>query len=689
MIKLESNQFKHACPRNCYSACTMISTVENERIVHLNGDTTHPYTKGKLCAKGYSYIERNYHPDRLKFPYYQKVKGSGKFKQITWEMAYSLLTNELMNIYKRHHSFLPTALYKYSGNEGVQHFVAEQFFSSIGKTTRIVGAPCSSAGKDAINYDIGAFKVSDPSQIKEAKLIIIWGGNPAATNIHLIPILLEAKRRGTKIVVIDPLYTQTAELSDLYIQIRPSTDGAFANILLKELFDSNALDQQFIEEHSFGFKEFIEQIKEIEIQEYLRICDVPEEAKKILLTWLKEADAVTQIIGIGIQRHSNGGQNIRAILALGAAHGDIGKKGGGVFFTSGETKVFSNQLSSNTGQLDVNNRLIDMNDWIEQGLALAKQPPIEMMWISCRNPLTQEPHPQLNRSHLENIPFIVTVEQFMTPTAEMSNLILPTTTHFEETDIVTSYWHKEIALNEKATTPYYESRSEWNIMKELAVRLNEIEPNLCSFPIHSTEEEYLNSQFNDKVFELYGIRTISDLRKKEFTGSTHSKVAWEDKQFPTGTGKYQFYSPEAEQNGFPPMPLFVKGKSTTVDYPFWLITPHHPYALNSQFQFLNLDEVQEAHVEIHPKVAKELGIFDGEVVKVFNDQAAIEIKSVYSTQVPKDILMIYQGWYPDSQVNVNDLIPVLKTDMGNKISGAKGIAYYDAFVNISKLHCTF
>lgn len=684
MNGLKANQFHHVCPRNCFSACTMISTVENGVLVAINGDPKHPYTKGKLCAKGHAYIENNYHPDRLKYPYFQEIKGSGKFKQITWESAFDLILREMICIYEQNGNFIPLGLYKYSGNFGVHHFVTEQFFSSIGSTTAFVGSPCSSAGFEGISYDIGTVKMSDPSQITNAQLVIIWGANPAATNTHLIPFIIEAKGKGTKIVVIDPLYTQTAELADLYIQIRPSTDGALANVLMKALFEANALDKQFLKEHSFGFEMFIEQIKSINTEEYLRVCEIPEEAINLLLIWLKDAESTAYIIGLGIQRHSNGGQNVRAIQALGAARGDIGKQGGGIFYNQEETNLFTNQQFFNTEHLDLNNRIINMNDWIKNGIPIDEQPPLKMLWISCRNPLTQEPQPQLITKHLKKIPFVVTVEQFMTPTAMMSNLVLPTTTHFEEMDIVTSFWHKEVALNEKAIPPYFESRSEWYLMKELAERLNQYDPDLCSFPIHSSEEEYLNSQFNENVEKIYGVSSLSDFKKGSMTASL-PKIAWEDKQFTTATGKFQFYSLKAKEHGFHPMPLFIKGKSPTKKYPFWLITPHHPYALNSQFYFLNLSTENEAYVGINHKIAKKLDIYNGEIIKVFNEQSCIEIKAVYSAQVPKDILMIYQGWYPDSHVNVNELVSVLETDMGENIAGAKGIAFHDTFVNVGKL----
>lgn len=663
----------------------MLSQVESGRLVHITGDRSHPYTKGKLCSKGYAYIEANYHKDRLKFPYYQEVKGSGKFKQITWEMAFDLIIKQMKSIKEQYRDFLPLALYKFSGNFGVHHFVTEQFFSSIGKTTRIVGSPCNSAGIEAIQYDMGAVKMSDPTQVREAGLIIIWGANPAATNIHLIPFILEAQGKGAKIVVIDPLYTQTAELADLYIQLRPSSDGALANLLIKGLYEAKSLDDHFLKEHSIGFEEFIHQIEQIDTEEYEEICDIPWEAINLLMNWLREAKAVSYIVGIGLQRHSNGGQNIRAIGALAAARGDIGKTGGGIFFSQGETYVFSNQQVYSNGHLDVNNRNVTMDEWISNGVSsFSNKPPLEMMWISCRNPLTQEASPQLIQNHLKKIPFVVAVEQFMTPTAKMANLILPTTTHFEEADIVTNSWHKEIAINQKAIPPYYESRSEWNIMKELAIRINQIYPNLCSFPIHPSEEEYLNSQFNEKVFDIFGVKSIADLEKGSLTAKLPN-IAWHDHQFYTKTGKYHFYSMEAKEAGLPPTPLFVKGKAPKERYPFWLLTPHHPYALNSQFHFLNLADEGEAFVAIHEKAANKLGIFNGEIVKVYNTQGSIEIKALISRKVPKDILMIYQGWYPDSDVTINHLIPVTQTDMGENAYGAKGIAFYDTFVNVKKL----
>lgn len=677
-------EFHHACPRNCFSNCTMVSTLENGHLVSLNGDRSHPYTNGKLCAKGYSYIERNEHQDRLKYPYYQKVKGSGKFTQITWKKAFDIILCEMLNIHKTYGSFLPLAFYKGSGNVGVHHYVADHFFSSLGECTRINGSSLSSTGFEAIKYDTGAIKMSNPVALKDSQMIIIWGANPAASNIHLIPFLIEAKVKGAKLVVIDPIYTQTAELADMYIQLRPSTDGTLANLLFKELIEADCYDKEFVEQHSFGFQDYFSALKEFQKKDLLHKCGIAAEAIDLLLSWMIEAEVISHIIGMGLQKHANGGQNTRAIEALAAVHGDIGKKGGGIFFRRMDSNLFKNQQRASSLCSDQKNRFVKINDPEYRIFPSQFNPPIEMMWISCANPVIQEPDPQFLMKFLSEVPFVVTVDLFMTPTAKMSNIVLPTTSHFEEMDMMTSYWHKEITLNEKAINSYYESLSEWNIMREIAIRLKKSLPKECAFPIHSSEEEYLNEQFNEAVQKRYFIKNVSELRNKRILNSP-ARTVWEKRKFATASGLYQFYSAEAKEDSLPPMPLFVEGPSPTEEFPFWLITPHNPYTFNSQFHFLNLSDEDEAYMEIHPKVAEELSIDEGEVVKIFNDQDSIEIKVVYSHRVPKDILVIYQGWYSDSKVNVNQLVPVLPTDMGARITGIKGTAFYDTFVNIGKL----
>lgn len=670
MNKNPAGKYINVCPRNCPSSCTIISNVENERLLHITGDPSHPYTRGKLCAKGFSYAEKNSHSDRLKYPYYQKVKGSGKYIQITWEKAFQLIISELLNIQNHFGNFLPFALFKGSGNIGVHHFVADEFFSNIGETSRLFSSSSLFSGFQTNEYNSNLANRANPSAIKDASLVIIWGANPAATNIHLIPYILDAKIKGAKIVVIDPLYTQTAELADLYIQLRPSTDGALASLLIKHLVEKNAYNWELLDKYSIELNDLIEIIKDIDEKEYLYNCDISLEALSLLLTWVTDAETVSYVIGSGLQKHTNSGETIRSIETLAAVHGGIGKFGGGIYYRRNETMIFNNQIFE---QSYSKCRRLNLNEMSDKALSFLK-PPVKMLWVTCANPLTQEPNSEYIKRFLREIPFVVTVDQFMTPTAQMSNLILPTTTHFEEMDIVVSWWHREIALNEKAVSPFYESRSEWRIMTELAERLNQHLPSLSTFPIYSSEVEYLNAQFNDQVFRRYSIKSLSDLKERQMTGFLPEVTPSESHV--TLKTRIDHYSEQKEKRSAHLKPIL--GKMPTKDFPFWLITPHHPHALNSQFHFLNLSDEKEAFVGIHPNAAKALGITNGEIIKVYNNQACIEIKAVFSKQVPKDIVMIYQGWFPDSEVIINELIPFQQEDIGN-------IAFYDTFVNVEKL----
>ena len=204
-----------------------------------------------------------------------------------------------------------------------------------------------------------------------------------------------------------------------------------------------------------------------------------------------------------------------------------------------------------------------MNDWIQNGLSPQEKDPIEMLWISCRNPLSQEPNPQLVAERLKEIPFVIAVDQFVTPTTKMANLVLPTTTLFEEYNMVYSHWHNGLSLNEKAVPPYFDSRSEWSIMNKLALKIREINPRLCTMPIYESEEDYLNHQFNGVTKELFGCHSIEDLRMKSvvYTSNHCSRNIFSQQP----QENINFIHREAKENGFFLMPQFIDGKKPTAD----------------------------------------------------------------------------------------------------------------------------
>ncbi|MBM4761426.1 molybdopterin-dependent oxidoreductase [Bacillus sp. B15-48] len=315
-----------------------------------------------------------------------------------------------------------------------------------------------------------------------------------------------------------------------------------------------------VESNNLGFLEnlvsFIDKVWDIQSGDALLRCGVSNGALDLLGDWLSNAGPVVHVIGNGLQRHGNARGNLLAIQALAAIHGE---DGGGLFVRQGAIKIFNNQLSGKTASFK--GRLLDLNN----------------------------------------------------PTAKMANLVLPTTTYFEELDIVVNDWHKGMAFNEKAVAPYHESRCEWIIMKEFALRLEETLPGSCSFPIHSSEEEYLEAQFNDRVHKLYGVKKLADLRGRvapvfPAKGQEGKISDLSLKNVVGNEGK------RIRENGNAgariDRGLALGEKLPTTEPPFWLITPHHPYRLNSQFHFLNLSDEKEAYIGINPRIAQKLGIFE-------------------------------------------------------------------------------
>lgn len=690
-LSTEHNGFKvtrHVCPRNCYDACGMLAYTYNGVLKKVDGDPSHGYTNGKICAKGYSYVNRVYHRDRLKYPLMQEKRGSGNWKRITWEKAIDIIANKIIELNTRYGSNLSLALNKYSGNFGILHYAVEGLFNSLGKTTQAVGSPCWSAGLDANYYGFGDHQTSDPSDLKNAKLIILWGVNPAWTAVHSLRYINEAKAKGAKVVVIDPVYTSTAKKADLYIQVRPSSDGALALGIAKIILNKNSYDKHFIEHHTHGFEDFKNYLETFSLEEAAALSGQDITLIEKLADMISSTKPVFIWTGFGLQRHINGGQNIRAINALGAMTGNIGIPGGGVHFAQQATWSFNfNFLINNQSTLKGKKaiREININNFSTE-LKNLSDPPVKFLWISCRNLLAQDTRKKELIDIFKNLEMIVTVDQFLTPTTTYSDIVLPATTHFEEMDVVPGYWHHWIGINQQAIEPYYECKSDLEIAQLLSQRLNQISPGFCDFPEKGEAKDIIEREFNEQMYEMLGINHWSEL----LNGPRRANIpttAWEDGIFKTPSKKFEFYSETAKNNALPPLPSYNSGVRPSQKYHYWLITPHSQYGLNSQFQntdwMLNVNP--EPIIYVSNKIAQEKGIKSGEMVSVFNEHGQIMVKAKISGDIANDTVLFYQSWFPSSDCSINCLIPGYSTDMGEVSTGSAGIAFYDAFVDVEKI----
>lgn len=674
---------RHVCPRNCYDACGMLAYTRDGVLEKVEGDPSHGYTRGKLCVKGYSYVNRVYSPQRLKYPMYQDRRRPGKWRRISWDEALDLIAHKILELKERYGSHGALALNKYSGNFGILHNAMEGLFYSLGDTTIADGTPCWSAGLDAFTYDFGSYETSDPEEMARAKLIILWGVNPAWTAVHSLRFIYQAREQGAKVVVIDPVRTITARKAHYYLQVRPGSDGALALALAKILVEENWHDLEFLKERTLGWETFLAYLEQFDLNQAAKACGQDLKVIKFLAEMLGTIKPAFIWTGFGLQRHQNGGQNLRAINALAALTGNIGRSGGGVNYAQLTTWKFNyNILKYPSSQPQAKPRKVNINNFAA-ALKTLDKPPVKFLWVSCRNLLTQDCGKGQLVEALKDLEFMVTVDHFFTPTAQYSDLVLPATTHFEALDVVASYWHHWVGINEQAIKPYYESKSDLEIAQLLSAKLNSLSPGSCSFPQKGTPEEFLEREFNEEFYELLGINHWSQLKE----GPRRAQIPftpWKEGKFSTPSGKFEFYSQRAQKQGLPPLAINIPGARPSAKYPYWFLTTHSLYGLNSQFQ--NLDWLQELNPEpsviIHPRLGRKKRLQVGQWVKVFNDHGELMVKVQFSPNVAPDTILCYQTWYPERDFSLNLLVPHQATDMGELVTGFKGMAFYDVFVDI-------
>jgi anaerobic selenocysteine-containing dehydrogenase len=702
--------FRNACPRNCYDTCGMVSYVKDGVLQFVEGEPTSTYTKGGLCVKGFSYPRTVYSPDRIKYPMKQIGRGSGNWQRISWDEALDTIAKKLLEIKKKDDSMLGMALTKYSGNFGITHYGVEGMMSSLGYTTRFVGTPCWPAGIDAQNFDMGNMWCNDPEDMVNSKYIIIWGANPTSCSIHSMKYVFEAKRRGAKVVVIDTHLTQTAAKADEFWEVKPGSDGALALGMARYMVDQGLVDKAWVQKNGFGYDEFESYLKDkVTLEWGCQQAGLPVEAVRRVVEEFATAKPATIWIGYGMQRHINGGQNVRAIDALVAMSGNVGKPGGGARYghlmtwgfnyaamvqkqpegSKGFVGATGPKGEFDTGQgadakAKYTDRAVNINK-IAQEILDAKDPPIRVLWVANKNVVSQDFDRNKIIEAFKKLELIVAVDLFFNQTVEQADIVLPTVTPFEDWTVNVSYWHYWIHLNEQAIQPLFEAKSDVEIAGALSARLNSLEKGSCTFPTDVSAKDWMVKEFNDGIYKSFGINSWEDLKKGAKKFAMASSASWADLKFGTPSGKYEFKSETCEKNGHPAMPVHLPGREAYA--PYRLLTPHSKYNLHSQFQNLDwmLDYNPEPLVYVHPKLAKEKGIGDGDMVRVFNKVGEQQVRARLTNNVPADTLLMYEGWYGQkNKFNVNNLVDDTSSDMGKFKTGSPGVAIHDQFADIEK-----
>lgn len=683
--------YHNVCTRDCPASCRLLTEVQGGRVVDVKGDPQDTFTRGYICAKGYSYPERIYSPDRVLYPLKQRKKGSGNWERISWEQALDEIAKKFISISEGYSNLLPVCLDRYLGNLGILNLNVAAFFLSMAPITLMVGSPCVSAGTDGMTLNYGFCRKPVPEDMLNSKLIIIWGGNPAWTLPQQMHYIYEAQKNGAKIVVIDPILTATAARSDTYVNIRPGTDGLLALGMAKILMEENFLDHEFMSGYTHGWDKYKDYLTTIDLEQISTQTNVPSAEIHKLACLYGNTKPATIWIGLGLQRSPSGGQNVRAIDSLAALTGNIGKQGGNVHHISYEVFMNAGELArlqlpwglasmpedlKNSFRTIATGRFAELNNLT---------PPIELLWIAGRNPVAQDQDSDTVKNTLKNIPMVVVADQFLTSSAQYADYFLPVSSSFEHEDAVISYWHYGVGLNEKAIEPLGESKSDFEIMKGLAKAIEKIQPGFTDFPTESDPRQCLHQEL-EPILKQQEISSIDKLRRQGARIQL-SAVPWQDYSFPTPSGKYEFYSLKAMEHGLEPLPIPAQVTAKPASYPFRLMVVRNYATLNSQFY--NLPNIRglesNSTLIIHPETAVQKSLEHGDKVKVYNQLGEIEMHISVSLCLPHNIVVAYMG-IPDNHGEViNTLFGLSETDLGEVVSGCKGLTFNDCFVNLVRM----
>ena len=667
-------KISHGCTLDCADCCKFNVYVKNDDIIKIEGDKEHPYTKGFICKKGLAHLKRLNHSKRI---YKPLIKINDKWKEIEFDEAINIMVKKL-SYYKSKFGSKSILYYEQYGNGTVLKSIGEKFFNFYGGVSLSKGGPCWSAGIAAQKLDFGDSRSHSLEDMLNSKNIFVWGKNPANTTIHTMQMIKRAKKKGSKIIVIDPIETATAKLADKYIKIKANGDKALALAMGQIIIKNKLYDEKYIRLYVNGFEEYKSYILSLDIKDLSKECGVEiytiEELVKLYCQKYS-----TILLGFGMQKYKNGGMTIRLIDALGAITGQIGFSGGGVNYAN---KVYPKILNTDPYDSEKfsNNRYYytnEISEFIEKcnlGNTYYKNDifinhednkgdyelniPIKMAIITKSNLLNQLANINNLKRALSKVEFKVCFDMFITDTVKECDLFIPVTSQLESEDLLfSSMMNPYLVYNEKILEPQEKLMDEYYFFMEVAKRLK-----MSNYPI-VTKKEYL-----EKV--IYPLKNINSdisleyLKNNYFT--LHKDVAWSDKNFVNESGKFEIINCEEIKK-------FEANKYKDISK-LRLLTNHGRDSLSSQ-HFMDDDGIAIAY--INEKEAKRFNINNNEIIYLKSENGQIKVKINIDKSIGDNIIMMFVGWW-ERHGNPNFLTNSGISDIGGQIT------YNETFVEIIK-----
>ena len=674
-----NNVLRTVCAHDCPDACAVLVTVEAGRVVRTVGDPQHPFTRGFLCGKVNRYAERVHSPERLLTPLRRVgAKGAGQFAAITWDEALDEIVSRWQAIMARYGSEA-IAGYAYSSHQGLvnRHFT-QALFHALGATRVNAGAVCDTCCGAAWELTIGPAGGTEPERVQDSDFMIAWGANLDSTNVHQIPFIDMARRKGAQLVVIDVWRTRAARRADWFIPIRVGTDAALALGMAHVLHRDHLIDYDYIQRLVLGYERWAQEV----LPRYTpaaveAMTGVPAGDVATLARAYGQARAPFIRLGQGLSRHAGGGAATRAIICLSGLVGAWQRPGGGALLATSDSYKFNFAAVRRPDLQPGPRRVLNM---VRFGRALTEwqNPPLMALFIQSNNPATTCPEQALVRRGLarEDL-FTVVHDTFLSETARYADLVLPACTSFESEDLYRGYGTYYVQYGPQVLAPQGEAWPNYRLVAALAHRLGLHDPVFSRTP-----REHMAALLDVPEGPVAGLR-LDDLldgmpRRLNVPALGHTF----DHTFPTPSGKLQIACPELAARGLPDLPDYVPAAPSA--YPLRLVTAPGHHLHHSAFlgvASLRRDE-GGPWVRLHPDEATSRGISQGQAVELFNDAGVVGLYARLTTDVLPGIAVV-EGHRPQSQYLSGGPLNVLCSDRYADLG--EGATYQDTWLDVRPL----
>jgi anaerobic selenocysteine-containing dehydrogenase len=676
------------CSHDCPDTCAVLVTIDEQgKATRVQGDPSHPITRGFLCAKVAKYLDRVYSPSRLLHPM-RRRPGAAKgkmpygreadvFETIGWDEALDLIAERLRRIAQEHgpESILP---YSYAGNMAVLGYgsMDRRFFHRLG-ASRLDRTICATAGADAIISVYGKKLGTDPEHFRHAKYIIAWAANIHGNNVHLWPFVEEARRNGARLVVIDPYRTRTARAADWHIPIQPGTDTALALGLMRIIIEEGLYDRDYVAQHTHGFGALREHVQPYTPERVENLTGIPAaDIERLAHEYASNPPAVIRL-NYGIQRSQNGGAAARAVCMLPALIGSWKQMGGGLQLSTGGAFTFNTAALEKpelmlASPLQRPARMVNMSR-LGHALTELESPPVKALFVYNSNPAAIAPNQNaVVRGLMRDDLFTVVSEQFFTDTTDYADLVLPATTFLEHKDFQGAYGHYFLQLSQQAIAPLGEARSNVWLFSELGQRIGFTEP--C---FRDSVDDLMAQALGGQAEELEAKRRIR-----------LPAMPFADGVFDTPSGKVEFCSSALTEQGVDAMPTFhppdeSRRGADAHTFPLEFLPRKADNYMNSTFANLPGHQKMESPglAMMHSSDASARQICDADWVEIYNARGKIRLHARIDGSVPAGVVAATLNWNKLSSGgnNVNALTSERLTDLG------RGATFYSTLVEVRKL----